>query len=125
MTPKEAIEYLNIMKLSTEDDSVGGLKKEVCDIAIEALSVVEQIRWERDIALHQLEEIGLGFGEMADVQKVVRCKDCVHRNDEEKCPMLFGKWEDYNDDGYIESDWVVTENTEDEGFCHKGKRFEE
>lgn len=37
MTPKEAIEYLNIMKLSTEDDSVGEIKKEVCDIAIEAL----------------------------------------------------------------------------------------
>ena len=27
MTPKEAIEYLNIMKLSTEDDSVGEIKK--------------------------------------------------------------------------------------------------
>ena len=37
MTPKEAIEYLNIMKLSTEDDSVDEIKKEVCDIAIEAL----------------------------------------------------------------------------------------
>lgn len=37
MTPKEAIEYLNIMKLSTEDDSVGEIKKEVCDIAIEAI----------------------------------------------------------------------------------------
>lgn len=37
MTPKEAIEYLNIMKLSTEDDSVGEIKKEVCDMAIEAL----------------------------------------------------------------------------------------
>ena len=37
MTPKEAIEYLNIMKLSTEDDSVGEIKKEVCDMAIKAL----------------------------------------------------------------------------------------
>ena len=37
MTPKEAIEYLNIMKLSTEDDSVGEIKKEVCDMAIDAL----------------------------------------------------------------------------------------
>ena len=42
MTPKEAIEYLNIMKLSTEDDSVGEIKKEVCDIAIEALEKQEK-----------------------------------------------------------------------------------
>ena len=83
---------------------------------------LEQLKWERDVALHQLEEIGVGFGEMADVQKVVRCKDCVYRNDEEECPMLFGRWEDYEDDGY---EWIVTEHNEDEGFCHRGKRCEE
>lgn len=47
MTPKEAIEYLNIMKLSTEDDSVGEIKKEVCDIAIEALE--KQVEYQNRI----------------------------------------------------------------------------
>ena len=51
MTPKEAIEYLNIMKLSTEDDSVGEIKKEVCDIAIEAIKKVEnyEAQWIDDM----------------------------------------------------------------------------
>lgn len=41
-------------------------------------SVAEQIRWERDMAMAQLEEIGVGFCEMTDdVVKVVRCKDCI------------------------------------------------
>lgn len=44
MTPKEAIEYLNIMKLSTEDDSVGEIKKEVCDMAIEALELYDKLK---------------------------------------------------------------------------------
>lgn len=35
-------------------------------MAIEALSSIEQIKWERDIAIKQLEEIGVGFGEKID-----------------------------------------------------------
>ena len=39
--------------------------------------VLDQIRWERDMAMAQLEEIGVGFCEVTDdVVKVVRCKDC-------------------------------------------------
>ena len=42
-------------------------------------SVVDQIRWERDMAIGQLEEIGVGFCEKTDdVVKVIRCKDCLH-----------------------------------------------
>lgn len=37
----------------------------------------EQIMWERDMAIKQLEEHGIPFGGKADnVVKVVRCKDC-------------------------------------------------
>lgn len=36
----------------------------------------EQIKWERDVALAQLEEYGVSLGEKADVAEVVRCKDC-------------------------------------------------
>ena len=39
--------------------------------------VHDQVRWERDIAIEQLEEHGIPFGGKApDVIKVVRCKDC-------------------------------------------------
>lgn len=38
---------------------------------------VEQIKWERDVAMQQLKEHGIPFGGVADdVVKVVRCKDC-------------------------------------------------
>ena len=37
----------------------------------------EQLRWERDIAMEQLQEHGIPFGGIADdVVKVVRCKNC-------------------------------------------------
>jgi hypothetical protein len=39
----------------------------------------DQVRWERDTAIQQLEEHGIPFGGIApDVVKVVRCKDCKH-----------------------------------------------
>ena len=41
--------------------------------------VLEQIRWERDVAMKQLEDHGIPFGGIApDVVKVVRCKDCKY-----------------------------------------------
>ena len=40
----------------------------------------EQVRWERDVAMRQLEEHGIPFGGIApDVVKVVRCRDCKHQ----------------------------------------------
>lgn len=37
----------------------------------------EQVRWERDMAMKQLEEHGIPFGGVApDVVEVRRCKDC-------------------------------------------------
>lgn len=40
---------------------------------------IEQIKWERDTAIEQLEEHGISFGCKADVVPVVRCKDCAKR----------------------------------------------
>ena len=40
--------------------------------------VLEQVKWERDVAMQQLEEHGIPFGGKADVVAVVRCKDCVY-----------------------------------------------
>ena len=41
-------------------------------------SLADVYKWERDIALSQLEEYGIGFGEKKrdDLVSVVRCKDC-------------------------------------------------
>ena len=40
--------------------------------------VLEQYKWERDTAIAQLEELGIGFGQKKpDMVEVVRCKDCV------------------------------------------------
>jgi hypothetical protein len=36
----------------------------------------EQVKWERDMAAQQLNDYGVQLGEKADLQAVVRCKDC-------------------------------------------------
>ena len=41
---------------------------------------IGQIRWERDMAINQLESYGVQFGENADVVRVIRCKDCKFYN---------------------------------------------
>lgn len=55
-------------------------------------TVVEQIQWERDCAIGQLEEHGIPFGGIApDVVEVVRCRDCsVPHNKWTGCPNLNG-----------------------------------
>lgn len=53
----------------------------------------DQVRWERDVAMEQLEEHGIPFGGIApDVVKVVRCKDCKYKfsangHDKKGCPL--------------------------------------
>lgn len=39
---------------------------EALHMAINALGAIDQIRWERDIAIGQLEELGIGLGEKID-----------------------------------------------------------
>ena len=56
--------------------------------AVDAVSrgLFEQYKWERDVAIAQLNDYGVSFGEKADCVKVVRCKDCEHsreRNEHE------------------------------------------
>ena len=45
---------------------------------VEAYSAeaVKQIMWERDMAVQQLNDYGVQFGEKADCVRVVRCEDC-------------------------------------------------
>lgn len=86
--------------------------------------VVDQIRWERDVAIKQLEEHGIPFcGVAPDVIKVVRCKDCKHRGDY-PCPLYQEELVEWDDDGYSECDLVQHDKTTDNGFCHMGERGE-
>lgn len=86
MTREEAVEHLKEWKEVISN----GHRKDVIDMAIEALhaepnkavppSLADVYKWERDIALSQLEEYGIGFGEKKrdDLVDVVRCKDCKY-----------------------------------------------
>ncbi len=48
-----------------------------------------------------------------DAVEIVRCKDCRHRGDSSKCPMMYPDNSPY----YPDTDW-----TEDKGYCHRGER---
>ena len=39
---------------------------EAIKVAISALGAIEQYKWERDVAISQLEELGLGLGQKID-----------------------------------------------------------
>lgn len=47
---------------------------------VEAVSkkLYDQIKLERDIALSQLESYDVQLGEKADIERIVRCKDCQY-----------------------------------------------
>lgn len=57
--------YTNIIQLTPEIDAV---PKKTYDF----------VKWERDVALSQLENYGVQLGEKADVERIVRCKDCQY-----------------------------------------------
>lgn len=59
----------------------------------------------------------------ADVVEVVRCKDCKLR-ETSSCPMYLEEYSKWDDDGYTEVDLIVTDLTEDEGFCHCGTKMD-
>lgn len=55
-----------------------------------------------------------------DALEVVRCKECFNRGNVYKCPMCCEETFYDKDDGmniYLE------DNTEDDGFCHRGIRY--
>lgn len=60
----------------------------------------------------------------ADVAPVVRCRDCVNRQNAEVCPMCYEEEISWDDDGYMEMDYVLHDQTEPDGFCHCGEREE-
>lgn len=51
-------------------------------------------------------------------QELVRCRECVLRGSD-YCPMCHDEYTYDEDDG---GDYYTVDNTDDDGFCHKGKR---
>ena len=111
MTREEAIQHFK-----EQLDIFGGEHAEAIKVAIEALAVYPQFKWERDTAISQLEEYGIGFAEKKrDLVEVVRCKDCKYMT------------EHYDIDGNAPY-WTCSEwdsGTDADGFCHHGERSEE
>ena len=66
MTNQEAKKILQRdLSILIEDKSLlDGI--EAMKVAISALGAIEQYKWERDVAISQLEELGLTFGEKID-----------------------------------------------------------
>lgn len=84
------------MGFKIPDGYEGGADR--CDTYLPAADVVsrnlyEQIKWERDLAMAQLEEHGISFGakKSFDLAKVVKCKNCTEWNEAEgECSHWYG-----------------------------------
>lgn len=81
--------------------------------------VYEQVQWERDMAMQQLEEHGIPFcGVADDVVKVVRCKDCIHS------VQLLDRLMCNRNAHKSENGWFGLRATAEEHFCSYGERKE-
>jgi hypothetical protein len=68
--PEDIIEFENNAVKILEDNSQYATARAV-ERAFMAMGCVEQFRWERNIALEMLEDLGLGFAERTDDKCVI------------------------------------------------------
>ena len=105
MTNEEAIEQLKERLAITDYRQQIPEYYEAIEMAIAALercNVVEQYRWERDIALEQLKEIGCGFGQnMDDVKKALEKADKYRWHDLRKNPDDLPEADEYGKSEYV------------------------
>ena len=66
MTIEEAKKILQIDLKIMEKHKCSSNSTEPVKMAISALGAIEQYRWERDVAISQLEELGLSLGQKVD-----------------------------------------------------------
>lgn len=113
MTREEAIQHFK-----EQLDIFGGEHAEAIKVAIEALAVYPRFKWERDTAISQLEEYGIGFAEKKrDLVEVVRCKDCKWYEQKQKnLPYAVKK-------SYCNRSCTLA--TKEDDFCSYGERSEE
>ena len=65
MTIEDIKEYKrNAIKILENNTQFATAK--AVDLAFNALICADQLRWERDVAIEQLEKLGLGFGQKID-----------------------------------------------------------
>lgn len=74
----------------------------------------EQVAWERDLAVQQLKDYGVGLGQVKDLAEVTRCKDCK-----------YGDWDSKPDDAMVclrtnDGFWRTSND-----FCSRGVPKEE
>ena len=128
MTNKEAIEQFKERLAITDYRKQKPEYYEAIEMAIAALercNVIEQYRWERDIALEQLKEIGCGFGQnMDDVKKALEKADKYRWHDLRKNPDDLPEA-----DGNSESDYVLVLigtpewNSWEQAYYHHDKKL--
>ena len=98
MKREEAIEIIKNLPIYRAEMMYGGnsdLMKALV-MACEALGAIDQTRWERDIAISQLEELGLGFGEKTDKVKEAIEKQIPKKAINGECPVcgeLVERWD--------------------------------
>ncbi len=76
--------------------------------------VYEQVAWERDLAVQQLKDYGVGLGQAKDLVEVTHCKDCK-----------YGDWDSKPDDAMVclrtnDGFWRASND-----FCSRGEPKEE
>ena len=88
------------------NDAIDAIIESAPPIDAVSRGVHEQVMWERDLAISQLNEIGKSWGEKMDnVATVVRCKDCkywgMHKS--LNAPWCFEMHIDKSEDGFCDS----------------------
>ena len=76
--------------------------------------------------LLQIKKLAVKYIEKAptiDAVEVVRCKDCKYRYGND-CPMRHVEWVKCEEDGFIELDDIMQDNTMDDMFCNCGERWD-
>lgn len=100
MTREEAIQFWSVRSQylhkwideNVEEASAFLDYVEAVDMAISALTVIEQTKWERDTALVTLEEHGIGLGQIAEPSDLISRADIVYHKQLE--PMGNGQYEE-------------------------------
>ena len=72
-----------------------------------------------DSPLMQTEREARDMAKKRTIETVVRCRDCMHRQNPQECYMCFTEVEDING-GRM---YKFTDLTRPDGFCHKGAKI--
>ena len=92
MTREEAIRVLKMLKTECGERAQWVLPLDwgvAFDMAISALSVIEQTKWERDTALATLEEHGIGLGQIAEPSDLISRAEALREMAHAECGVNY------------------------------------